>query len=261
MNQPMNPNPWQALRAFTNARIALGRSGDSLPTNEVLAFGLAHAQARDAVHAALDIPLLQQQLASAGYDSLNVHSAASDRHQYLCRPDLGRQLDQRSRTLLASYAHQHPKPPHIVFVIADGLSALAAQRHALPLLQALEVLMATTAAPVVIARQSRVALGDDIGALLQAQVVVMLIGERPGLSSPDSLGVYLTYKPQPGRTDADRNCISNIRPQGLSYPAAAHTLCYLLQQALNRGVSGVMLKDEQEDNAVGWVGEVNPSSV
>lgn len=249
MSQPVNNHPWQALRAFTQARIALGRSGDSLPTSEVLAFGLAHAEARDAVHAVLDSSSLQQQLLAAGYQCLEAHSAAADRQQYLCRPDLGRTLDQRSRSLLHDYS-QHSAKPGILLVIADGLSALAVQRHALPLLQALETLMPTKSAPVIIAHQSRVALGDEIGGLLHAGIVVMLIGERPGLSSPDSLGVYLTYNPQPGRTDADRNCISNIRPQGLGYSEAAATLHYLLQQTLSRSLSGVMLKDEREGHSL-----------
>lgn len=241
MSQPITP--WSALRHFTSARIALGRVGASLPTQEVLAFGVAHAQARDAVYTVLDIPHLQQQLQASGYPSLVVHSLAENRQQYLCRPDLGRRLNPTSRTLLSL----QPTTTHpVVFVVADGLSAIAAQQHALPLLHAVFALAPTwQQAPVVIAQQARVALADEIGELMGAEIVVILIGERPGLSSPDSLGVYLTYAPHVGRHDAERNCISNIRPQGLSYQSAAETLVYLLQQAQLRQLSGVLLKDDR----------------
>lgn len=234
-------DPWQRLRQFTRARVAIGRTGHAQTTDAVLAFGLAHAQARDAVHLPLDADAVETALRVDGLAVLQVHSAARDRHEYLHRPDLGRVLDEDSRTRLAANA----QPCDVVFVIADGLSALAAQRHGIPLLEAvLARLRGWQVGPMVIARQSRVALGDDIGERLGARQVVMLIGERPGLSSPDSLGIYLTYDPRVGRTDAQRNCISNVRPEGLSYAQAADRLVFLLRGAVALGRSGVDLKDD-----------------
>lgn len=242
------PQPWQRLRQFTSARIALGRAGHSQPTDAVLAFGLAHARARDAVHRAFDVGQLRLALEQGGWPCLVVRSAAGDRAQYLRRPDLGRRLDEDSRARLAQ--RWDGAPCDVVFVIADGLSALAAQRHALPVLDAVRArLRDWRIAPVVIAEQSRVALGDEIGATWQARQVVMMIGERPGLSSPDSLGLYLTYAPRPGRTDAERNCISNVRPEGLSYESAAARLVYLLRGAVALGCSGVRLKDDSDGGA------------
>jgi ethanolamine ammonia-lyase small subunit len=243
MKSPVESNPWAALRRFTPARIALGRAGESLPTAALLEFDLAHAQARDAVHISLDVPALQQQLAAAGFESLTVHSAASDRAHYLHRPDAGRRLDQASRARLA--AHAAGTAPELVCVIADGLSATAALRHAVPLLQALRPrLKEQSIAPIVVAELARVALGDEIGALLGAGQVVVLIGERPGLSSPHSLGLYLTHAPRLGCTDAERNCISNVRPEGLPIGQAAYRLALLLEGARRLGRSGVALKDE-----------------
>lgn len=240
----VQPNPWAHLRAFTDARIALGRAGNSQTTDAVLAFGVAHAQARDAVHLPLDCAAVATALSEAGVSSLPVHSAAADRAQYLRRPDLGRQLDDASRARLAAARSAHPFD--VIFVIADGLSALAAQNHGVPLLRSVcgRLPAGWSIGPVVIAEQSRVALGDEIGALLGAQQVVMLIGERPGLSSPDSLGIYLTHAPCVGRTDAERNCISNVRPAGLPYDQAATKLVFLLNGALALGRSGVDLKDD-----------------
>lgn len=237
-------NPWVHLRAFTDARIALGRAGNSQTTDAVLAFGIAHAQARDAVHLPLDCAAVGAALEQAGFASLRAHSAAADRAQYLRRPDLGRQLDEDSRTRLT--AARPAQPFDVVFVIADGLSALAAQRHGVPLLRSVRERLPAgwSVGPIVIAEQSRVALGDEIGALLSARQVVMLIGERPGLSSPDSLGIYLTHAPRVGRTDAERNCISNVRPAGLTYDQAATKLVFLLNGALALGRSGVDLKDD-----------------
>ncbi|MBP0623612.1 ethanolamine ammonia-lyase subunit EutC [Cupriavidus consociatus] len=244
-------DPWQRLRRFTRARIALGRTGHSQTTDAVLAFGLAHAQARDAVHLPLDADAVAGALRQAGLGHVLVHSAAPDRIYYLRRPDLGRGLDDESRARLAAARPQ--QAPDVVFVIADGLSALAAQTHAVAVLEATRQRLPQEwrIGPVVVAEQSRVALGDDIGAVLGARQVVMLIGERPGLSSPDSLGIYLTYAPQPGRTDAERNCISNVRPEGLSYAQAAQRLVFLLRGAVALGRSGVDLKDDSEHALAG----------
>ncbi len=230
--KPVLPDPWSALRASTPARIALGRAGSSLPTKEVLGFGLAHAKARDAVHDALDVDKLLSELHD--HKPVSVRSAAKDRATYLTRPDLGRKLD----TPLSGNAE-------IVVAIEDGLSAIAVQTHAVPLLNELKKISDRwKTVPVVVATQGRVALGDEIGERMKAKLVVVLIGERPGLTSPDSLGVYLTYAPKVGRTDAERNCISNIRPQGLGYAEAARRLDWLASAALARGLTGIGLKDE-----------------
>jgi ethanolamine ammonia-lyase small subunit len=237
----MSPaDPWQRLIAATPARIALGRTGDSLPTRPVLAFALAHARARDAVHAALDTAAMAAAIEALGFAAIAVESAAPDRASYLRRPDWGRGLSPRSRAALL------PAPCDLAIVVADGLSATAVHRHAAPLLGALRPWIAQagwTVGPVAIARQARVALGDEVGALLGARLVVLLVGERPGLSSPDSLGVYLTYAPAVGRRDAERNCISNIRAEGLSYELAAFRTAWLGRQALALGLTGVALKD------------------
>lgn len=236
------PNPWTELRRFTSARLALGRAGDSLPTREVLEFGLAHARAQDAVHETLDVEEIARDLADAGLEPLTVQSATRNRAEYLRRPDLGRQLNAEGRVLLNA---SRRKAPSITFIIADGLSAIAPARHAVPVLREVtRKLEGWKIAPVIIATQARVALGDEIGEILGAEMTVILIGERPGLSSPDSLGLYLTYRPRIGCTDADRNCISNVRPQGLSYQTAAHKLFYLMTKARRIGASGIALKDE-----------------
>jgi ethanolamine ammonia-lyase small subunit len=246
-------DPWSSLRVHTPSNVAIGRVGHSLPTSEVLRFGLAHTQARDAVHTALDVDRLSADLTAAGWANLNVHSAADTRHTYLCRPDLGRRLSACSTERLAALAGQAERPPDLCLVIGDGLSSVAVQAHAVPLLGALRARLRGSVidsedpraiSPVVIATQARVALADEIAQRLRARMVVMLIGERPGLSSPDSLGVYATWAPCVGRTDAERNCISNIRAEGLSYPAAAFRLGWLIEQAFERRVTGVELKDE-----------------
>jgi ethanolamine ammonia-lyase small subunit len=232
-------NPWQTLRRHTPARIALGRAGASLPTKEILDFGLAHARARDAVHYALDADKLEQELKTLGYAPIRVASQAPDHATYLTRPDLGRRLDEESKARLAGSTE-------LVVAIEDGLSAIAVQNHAVPLLSELMRLSAErwSRAAVVIALHGRVALGDEIGERLNARLVVVMIGERPGLSSPDSLGLYITYAPRVGRTDAERNCISNIHASGLRYEEAAKRLDWLVSAALARGVTGVALKDE-----------------
>ncbi|AXE90947.1 ethanolamine ammonia-lyase subunit EutC [Paraburkholderia terricola] len=244
MSDFLEKNPWNALRQFTNARIALGRAGNSLPTEPLLAFNLSHAQARDAVHHPLDTDVLHEQLRAQNFRTLDVHSAAPDREHYLRRPDLGRRLSDESREALKQLTVDSPE---VVFVIADGLSAFAASKQSIPLLQAVRTKLTDwKIGPVVVARQARVALGDEIGELLGAKLVVMLLGERPGLSSPDSLGIYLTYAPKVGCSDAQRNCISNVRPEGLDYPAAAHKLHYLLTHARRLGVTGIGLKDDSD---------------
>jgi len=237
-------NPWDALRRFTNARIALGRAGSSLPTAPLLAFELAHAQARDAVHHPLDKDALADAIRAAGFEPLDAASAAPDRDHYLRRPDLGRALDDASAARLAACAAAAREAPDVVFVAADGLSAFAAQRHAAPLLSKMRALLdGWRIGPVVVATQARVALGDCIGELLRARIVVVMIGERPGLSSPHSLGLYVTYAPRAGRSDAERNCISNVRPEGLGYDAAAFKLQWLLNEARRVELTGVSLKD------------------
>lgn len=235
---------WGFLREFTTARIALGRAGGSLPTRRHLEFQLAHARARDAVHSELDMAALEREIAALGVETIRLHSAAPDRATYLQRPDLGRRLDEDSRRLLEERGRDGAA---VAFMVADGLSALAVQRHAPAMLKAILARLEPEEwriAPVALVEQGRVAISDEIGALLGAEIAVILIGERPGLSSPDSLGIYLTYGPKIGNTDADRNCISNIRAAGLSYAKAAHRLAYLLTAARNRRLSGVELKDE-----------------
>jgi len=278
---------WVQWRQFTPARIALGRVGVSQPTKALLSFSMAHASARDAVYEPLDLAGLATQLAhsqsdddcdfdvdcdvnsSAGPQSsdphaarvtetapahpspaprwIPVHSRATDRAQYLRRPDLGRRLDAASHERLAKQASawRADQAPDLVFVIADGLSALATSRHAVPVISAVRRRLAGwRIGPIVIAEQARVALGDEVGECLHAGCVAILIGERPGLSSPDSLGIYLTWRPQVGRSDAERNCISNIRPAGLSYEQAAIKLVALLEGAKRLGATGVELKDD-----------------
>ncbi len=242
-------DPWTALRAHTAARIALGRSGASLPTAELLRFDLAHAQARDAVHLPFDVEPLRDDLTAHGFDTITLESAAADRTEYLQRPDLGRRLSPRSAALLDSLVDPAAEPCDVLCVIGDGLSALAVHRHAAALLIELRPRLEAQGqrlGPVVLARQARVALGDPIGAALKARSVVVLIGERPGLSSPDSLGAYLTWAPRPGRSDAQRNCVSNIRPEGLAMPDAAHKIAWLLAAAKRLGATGIALKDESD---------------
>ena len=235
------PVALKELAALTTARIALGRSGVSLPTREVLGFGLAHARARDAVHATLDVAALRAGLEAEGRDVLTVHSCAADRAAYLARPDWGRRLDPSSQAHLASLSTQ--SRVDLVFVLSDGLSATALQAHALPLLRDLWPRLAhLRIAPCVIATQARVALSDEVGERLRASVAVSLIGERPGLSSPDSLGIYLTAQPRVGRTDAERHCISNIHAAGLRYEDAAVSLCALIDSALSSGLSGLAIR-------------------
>lgn len=247
LKPPVITNPWGQLRQFTDARIALGRTGASLPTQPQLAFQLAHARARDAVHQALDVPqLLQDMVASGLAEPCVLHSEAADRLQYLQRPDLGRRLDAPSRERLKSLPPAPGPGWDIAIVIADGLSSLAVAQNAVPLLVALRRLLADelSVAPPVVVEQGRVAIGDEVGELLGTRLVLLLIGERPGLSSPDSMGAYLTWAPHVGLTDASRNCVSNIRPAGLPWDEAAAKVHYLVTQMQARQLSGVGLKDE-----------------
>jgi ethanolamine ammonia-lyase small subunit len=230
-------DPWQRFRTITRARIGLGRSGDALPTKALLDFQLAHARARDAVHGAADFDRIAADLDPL--PTIRVHSAAPDRATYLRRPDLGRRLDDASRANLTAGDWD------IAFVIADGLSAAAVQAHATPLVRAcLTRLPGLSIAPIVLASQARVALGDEVGALLGARLVALLVGERPGLSAADSLGVYLTWAPRPGRADSERNCISNIHAAGLPIEAAADKLCWLANEAARLKLTGVALKED-----------------
>jgi ethanolamine ammonia-lyase small subunit len=232
------PDPFARLRALTTARIGLGRAGDGLPTAPLLGFSLAHARARDAVHAPFETAAIIEALSPL--PTLLVESQAADRQTYLRRPDLGRRLDDAGAAALTHGDWD------LAIVIGDGLSAPASAAHAAPLVhRLLERLSGWRVAPIVLARMARVAIGDHIGERLGARLALVLIGERPGLSAADSLGAYLTWQPRIGRTDAERNCVSNIRPpHGLGYDAAADTLAWLLAEARRRGLSGVALKDQ-----------------
>jgi ethanolamine ammonia-lyase small subunit len=241
--------PWSDWRRSTPARIALGRAGVSIPTDEALRFGVAHALARDAIHTALDGAALQTQLDATGLSVVQAHSRATDRTTYLRRPDLGRQLEPAHIDSLRTMAAHMQRAPDICIVVGDGLSSLAVQRHAAPLLAAFLPLLSPgmVLAPLVVVQQARVAVADDVGEALNARLSIILIGERPGLSSPDSLGIYMTHGPQRGRHDAQRNCISNVRPEGLSYGAAAEKLAWLVHNSLQLGASGIALKDTSAD--------------
>ena len=249
-------NPWSGLRQFTTARIALGRAGLSMPTNPQLAFQLAHAQARDAVHHELnDVTFKSEVVEALGLTDdhcLLLQSAAQDRSTYLKRPDLGRRLSESSSALLVKKISELVNSDQdslfdIAFVAVDGLSALAIENNAIALLklvypkfeqQGLRI------APFTIVKQGRVAIGDEIGELLCSKLVVVMIGERPGLSSPESMSLYITWNPRVGLTDESRNCISNIHRAGLTYAEAEHKLHYLVTQAHARQLTGVGLKDE-----------------
>lgn len=237
------PADLAALRGFTDARIFLGRAGAALPTAAHLAFQMDHARARDAVHTALDVGPLLDGLRARGLGALHVRSAAVDRAEYVRRPDLGRRLDADSLRALQAAPRGHA----VGIVVADGLSATAVHANALPLLDALLPALRRAgldAGPAVVVEGGRVAVGDPIGEVLGLEVVVVLIGERPGLSAADSLGCYITYRPRPGLPDARRNCVSNIRPGGLAFEAAAGRIAHLVAAARRRCLSGVALKDD-----------------
>ncbi len=257
-------NPWSTLRRFTPAHVGLGRAGVSLPTTTMLAFQLAHAKARDAVHEPLDVPRMRTAIEALGVQTLVLASEAGDRATYLQRPDLGRQLAVASQRALDVLGLPYRADSFdIAFAVVDGLSSRAIHRHAAPFLREVLARLAVagagepvgsttwSVAPVAVVEQGRVAIGDAIGEALRARLVVVLIGERPGLSSPDSLGAYVTWEPRPGRTDAERNCLSNIRPEGLPYAGAAARLVALLLDARRRELTGVSLKDEHTSPPAG----------
>ena len=230
------------LREFTAARIGIGRVGNSIPLKQSLAFKLAHAHARDAVYSELDAEGLMYQLKQFELPVLQLQSKADKRQKYLKRPDLGRQLNEESASLLKDYKND----ADVVIIIADGLSATAVNENSVSLLQCLIPMLLAAKwkiAPLCLVEQGRVAIGDDVAYSLNARFTIVLIGERPGLSSADSMGAYLTYGPKPGCTDETRNCISNIRPQGLPPKPAAEKIFYLVQESFRRKLSGVALKD------------------
>jgi ethanolamine ammonia-lyase small subunit len=250
-------NVWRTLRRYTDARIGLGRAGISLPTSELLTFQLAHAQARDAVHFPLSVNRLVESLENADKVSalgapVLLHSQADDRFTYLQRPDLGRCLSDQGRERLMAAERPEAPVPDLAIVIVDGLSSSAVQNNVVPFLDSFLSDLEREPrdwklAPLTIVQQGRVAIGDEVGALLRARMVVVLIGERPGLSSPDSLGIYLTFGPEAGLSDARRNCISNVRPAGLKFEDASQRLLYLLREADRLKLSGVGLKDRTEE--------------
>nr|WP_300311228.1 ethanolamine ammonia-lyase subunit EutC [Halomonas sp.] len=264
-SRPVTDNPWHLLRRFTDARIGLGRAGVSLPTSRSLEFQLAHAQAQDAVHLPLDVDDLCLQFeAESSLSSVmstqrlpiqRLHSQASDRQTYLQRPDWGRRLDEASREQLKRATDVPQASYDLAIVVVDGLSSFAVQHNAVPFLRALSDGLDNddhhwSLAPLTVVEQGRVAIGDEVGEMLNASAVLVLIGERPGLSSPDSLGLYLTWGPRIGLTDAYRNCISNVRPAGLAFSEASRRLVYLLRESRKLGLSGVKLKDRTQDDVI-----------
>ena len=249
----------ERLRELTPARVGLGRAGASMPTTALLDFTLDHARARDAVHAGFDVPAIVAGLNGLGLEGIEVRSGASNRQDYLRRPDLGRTLDQDSRQLLESRSSGACR---LVIIVGDGLSPAAVNAHAVALVRSLLARLAVDGIEpdhAVVASGARVALGDEIGAILEARMAVMLIGERPGLSAPYSLGVYLTFAPEPGRTDAERNCVSNIHDAGLGYDEAAFRIAWLVREGLARNITGVALKDESGSRTSGQIDKFDPA--
>lgn len=241
------PDPWESLKSFTKARIALGRTGVAPPLKELLDFKMCHAHARDAVYSVLELDELEEGLQQFQSSVVIVASRAGDRSVYLQRPDYGRNLEKSS---VNNLKNESSYSVDVSITIADGLSATAINKHAVPVLKKLVPRLkqsVLTIAPIVIAQQARVAIADEIGSLLNAKLSLILIGERPGLSSPDSMGAYITYKPSPGTTDESRNCVSNIRPEGLNYDLAAEKIAKLIKASLQLKLSGIMLKDEEKN--------------
>jgi len=247
--ETVRKDPWARLKSFTAARIAMGRAGVSVPTRAHLEFQIAHAKARDAVLLPLEKQSLFAALAKAGFPATELASRARDRREYLVRPDLGRRLDpQSAQTLREMASAEGGSAPDLAIVVADGLSSTAIERQAVPFLDAFAPLAQKrgwTMTGALFVNLGRVAVGDEAGEILRAKAVAVLIGERPGLSSPDSMGVYMTYAPAVGLTDERRNCISNIRPEGQPFAQAARTLDHLLAKAFAACISGVCLKDDQ----------------
>ena len=238
------PDTWESLKAFTNARIALGRAGVATPIKEVLSFKMCHAHARDAVYSILNVDKLVESLQQFQIPVIIANSKANNRAVYLQRPDLGRRLNDAS---VNNLRNESSHSADVAIIIADGLSATAVNEHATHVVKKLIPFLkqsVLTIAPIVIAQQARVAIADEIGSLLNAKLSVILIGERPGLSSPDSMGAYITYQPSPGKTDESRNCVSNIRPEGLSYELAAEKIAKLIKASLQLRLSGIALKDD-----------------
>jgi ethanolamine ammonia-lyase small subunit len=243
MTNTVDFDPFQRFRSVTRARIGLGRTGDAIPTTAILEFQLAHARARDAVHGAVDFHAMAQRLAPMPV--LRMRSQARDRTIYLSRPDLGRRVDPDC------LPDETGGPYDVAFVIADGLSAAAVERHAEPVLRAcLNRLGDFSIAPVILGEQARVAFGDEAARSVEADIVVVLIGERPGLSAPDSLGAYITWHPREGRLDSERNCISNIHADGLSYEAAANKIVWILREACRLKLTGIDLKEDSEGDGL-----------
>lgn len=246
------PNPWDELKQFTQARIAIGRCGTSIPTKELLDFKLSHAKAIDAVNISLDSEALANEITTKFGISVHIlHSAAKSRSEYLRRPDLGRTLSEESKSTLHSF--ENKQNPDISLVIADGLSSFAVEKNIVQFLASFLPLIkknSLSLSPITLVEQARVAIADEIGEIFNAKMSVILIGERPGLKTPDSLGIYMTYQPTCGTTDERRNCISNVRPEGLSYEVAAQKLMYLIQESFHMQISGVNLKDEQDTGAL-----------
>ena len=241
----MGKDTWHLLTQYTNARIALGRAGTSLPTHEILQLRMAHSQAKDAIRSELDTIGLTEAFSTIGLNTVCVKSQVIDRNDYLRNPNKGRVLDSQSKAAIEVLTREKVD---LCIVVADGLSANAVNSYALQLIHLLlPQIKDITLSPIVIAKHSRVALSDSIGELFNARIALILIGERPGLSSPNSMGAYLTYQPKTGNTDEKRNCVSNIHPEGLTCEAASAKLAYLLHQMLIKQISGVQLKDDHSD--------------
>ena len=248
-NRPYQNDRWHELKRFTQARIGLGRAGRSLPTRHQLQFNVDHAAARDAVHIPLNCEALEQDLQQMALPYVRLHSKAQNRSEYLQRPDLGRRLSLSSVERLKQQNHQ-AKKYDVAMVLVDGLSSVAVQTQGSELCHSLIKQLEDnqlSVSPICIVEQGRVAIGDEIGEQLHARTVVLIVGERPGLSSPDSLGIYYTFAPKSGLTDANRNCISNIRPAGLSIEHATAKCCWLVMESTKLGLSGVGLKDKSSD--------------
>ena len=245
-------DPWAPLRRFTKARIALGRAGTAMTTAELLRFRLDHARARDAVLKDMDPAMVRRSLEKFRMPVLELATRVQDRNEYIHRPDLGRRLSPESAALLAKHRGDYD----VALMIADGLSGIAMETNAGPFLDCLLPLLRDahyTLSPLCIVRQGRVAVSDEVGSILGAKLSAILIGERPGLSSPDSMGIYITYHPEPGLTDERRNCVSNIRPEGLAHPAAARKLMYFIRESLRLKLSGVKLKDDEDPGSVRFI--------